>query len=89
MHLAILSCKKATFLIEKSQVRRLSFLQRLQLKMHLKICDGCFNYQRQSRLIEGLLKSAHTDFSTPTGFKLSEKSKSLIQKKIEENLKKK
>lgn len=89
MHLAILSCKKATFLIEKSQVRRLSLLQRLQLKVHLKICDGCFNYQKQSLFIEGLLKSEPADFSNAAQFKLSEKTKSLIQKTIENNLKKK
>lgn len=89
MHLAILSCKKATFLIEKSQVRRLSLLQRLQLKVHLKICDGCFNYQKQSLFIEGVLKSGYADFSNTAEFKLSEKSKSLIQKTIEDKLKKK
>jgi len=89
MHILILSCKKATFLIEKSQAHPLGLIDRLQLKLHLKLCDGCFRYQKQSLFIENLLKNDQKDLSNISGLKLSDKSKELIQKAIEENLKKK
>lgn len=87
-HLAILSCKKATLLIEKQQVQRLNPIRRAQLFMHLKICDGCFQYQQQSLLIEKLLKEKNHTLSQLSELSLSDKSKALIQKLIDEKMKK-
>lgn len=89
IHLLVLSCKKATFLIEKSQAKPLGFIDRMQLSIHLKLCDGCLRYQKQSLFIEGLLKMDQKDLSTLSGLTLSDKSKELIQRTIEENLRKK
>ncbi|HOZ86689.1 MAG TPA: hypothetical protein PL029_02975 [Bacteroidia bacterium] len=88
MHILILSCRKATLLIEKSQAMPLGIIDKLQLRVHLKLCDGCNQYQKQSLFIEDLLRKDTKNFSDPDKLKLSEKSKSLIQKVIEENLKK-
>ncbi len=89
VHIFILSCKRATFLIEKSQARRLGLIDRIQLRFHLKLCDGCGRYQKQSLFIENLLKGDQKDLSKMAGLQLSDKSKELIQRAIEENLKKK
>jgi hypothetical protein len=43
-----LSCRKAGELIEKSHQQPLHFHQKLQMHFHLKICDACKEYQRQS-----------------------------------------
>jgi hypothetical protein len=51
----VLSCEKATLLIEKKIDAGLSFGERLQLRVHTGICDACTNYQHQSRLIHELL----------------------------------
>ena len=83
MNLIMLSCKKATFLIEKSHDTPLSFIGKLQLSMHLKICDKCSRYQKQSLLIKKVLKSNHKNFSNPSNFKLSESSKIRIQRAVE------
>ena len=87
MNLIMLSCRKATFLIEKSHDKPLSFIDKLQLSMHLKICDKCSGYQKQSLLIEMVLKVNHKKFSNPSNFKLSDSSKTRIQKAVEENSK--
>ncbi len=87
MNLIVLSCQKATFLIEKSHDKPLSFLDKMQLSMHLKICDKCSGYQKHSLAIENILKHNSSDYSNPSNFKLSDTSKALIQKTIDENLK--
>jgi len=87
MDFIVLSCKKATFLVEKAHSHPLSFIEKVQLHMHLKICSRCANYQKQSLLIENLLKNEGKRLSNPTEIRLSDKSKFRIQKSVEENLK--
>ncbi len=78
---ATLFCKKATFLMEKGYTEPLSFREKIQLQIHLKICINCLRYQQQSRLIENALKN------NISKFKLSDTSKIRFQKTIEENFK--
>ena len=87
IHLIVLSCKKASLLIEKGHHQPLSFVDRIQLRMHLSICDKCTEYQKQSFLIENCMKNNIQEFLKSSGFKLSDTSKIRIQKAIEENLK--
>jgi hypothetical protein len=79
---ATLFCKKATFLMEKGYTQPLSFREKIQLQIHLKICINCLRYRQQSRLIEHVLKN------NISKFKLSDTSKILMQKSFEESLKK-
>jgi len=62
-------------------------MDKLQLSMHLKICSKCANYQKQSVLIESVLKSTSVTISSSSNFKLSDVAKIRIQKVINENLK--
>ena len=84
----MLSCHKATLLIEKSHGMPLSFIERMKLKMHLAVCDKCAGYQKQSLIIENVLKSNHQSFQNPANLKLADTSKNRIQKVIDDNLKK-
>jgi len=52
MHILFLSCLTATELIEKNFHFKLSFLERMQLKVHKMMCDACTNYEKQSIIIE-------------------------------------
>lgn len=88
MHIVMLSCNKATLLIEKSHAGPLSFVERMKLKMHIAICDKCAGYQKQSLIIENVLKSNRQSFGNLSDLKLSDTSKALIQSKIDDNLKK-
>lgn len=47
----IISCKKATELIEKKQLGTISWIERLQLKIHKGACYVCKVYEQQSRLV--------------------------------------
>lgn len=62
MNYLMLSCKKATELIEKRTLVRLSFKEKVQLRMHKSMCDACTAYEKQSRKIDELLhKHIHDD----------------------------
>ena len=52
MHILFLSCLKASELIEKKFHFKLSFRERLQLKMHKMMCSACTMYEKQSTILE-------------------------------------
>ena len=55
MILLFLSCFKATELIEKRFHFKLSFQEKIQLKMHTSMCDVCTMYEKQSSLLNDAL----------------------------------
>lgn len=61
MHFFVLSCKKATALIEKRSVTPLSFSESVRLRIHKSVCDACTAYEKQSRSIEALLNKQLSD----------------------------
>jgi hypothetical protein len=50
----MLDCKQACHLVSQSMETKLSFRQRLALRLHLMICDACTQFSRQM----GLLREA-------------------------------
>ena len=47
----MLSCKEASRLLSQGLDRRLGFAERLALRLHLLICDGCTNFSKQVAFI--------------------------------------
>jgi len=48
MRIAIrLSCKEASRLISEGMDRRLSFPERIALRLHVSVCDACSRFTRQ------------------------------------------
>ena len=43
----MLSCNEVTRLVSQGLDRRLGFGERLRLRVHLAICDGCSNFRKQ------------------------------------------
>lgn len=43
----MLNCHDATFLMSQRQERRLSFSERMKLRLHMTMCRGCANFDRQ------------------------------------------
>ncbi|KOY85669.1 hypothetical protein AD998_05450 [bacterium 336/3] len=76
----LLTCKKATELVEKKQNKRISFKENIQLKLHLWICKACAVYEKQSKIIQSFLQKV-------TQKNISEKLSEESKKKILENLK--
>jgi hypothetical protein len=47
----MLSCKEATQLVSQGLDRRLKLWERVTLRVHLAICDGCTHFSRQMALL--------------------------------------
>jgi len=43
----MLSCKEVTHLLSKAQDRKITLTERVNLEMHLAICNGCKNFKNQ------------------------------------------
>lgn len=52
----MLSCCKATALVEKKNNGKTSFINNIQILMHTSFCNACKEYEKQSRVIENTLK---------------------------------
>ncbi len=48
----MITCIKATELIEKRQIQSLSFGEWFRLKLHVALCEACEAYKQQSKTIE-------------------------------------
>jgi hypothetical protein len=55
INILLLSCKKATELIEKREIITLSTKEKLQLRIHTSMCKACKSYEQQSDIIEKAL----------------------------------
>ncbi|MEO8734570.1 MAG: hypothetical protein ABI373_09590 [Flavobacteriales bacterium] len=63
MHTLLLSCRKATLLMEHRSMVPLNATERMQLWMHTRICTACRVFAAQSALIDTLAedRGAHGD----------------------------
>ena len=52
----MLSCKKTVQLVSQGMDRRLGFWERVALRLHLAICDGCSNFKKQTAFLRQAMK---------------------------------
>lgn len=69
MNALMFSCKKASELLDKKSELPLSFKEKVTLRMHTAMCDGCKAYQKQSVILDVLLHT-HFGHSDETKFPL-------------------
>lgn len=81
----IYNCRKATYLIEKSQIGNITLREKLELKIHLAGCSVCKTFLKQSVLIN---KMVHDLFQSPATneLKLDDQFKKELQERIEDKL---
>jgi hypothetical protein len=51
----LLSCKEVSHLVSQGLDRRLGWLERARLRLHLAICDGCTNFNKQMQFLRKAL----------------------------------
>lgn len=51
----MLSCKEVTRLVSQGLDRKLSFSERVRLRVHLGICDGCTNFRDQMAFLRAAM----------------------------------
>jgi Putative zinc-finger len=47
----MLTCKEATRLVSQGLDRRLGFGERMALRVHLLLCDGCTHFKKQTAFL--------------------------------------
>jgi len=57
----ILSCKETTRLLSQGEDRRLAFGERVALRVHLAICNGCRNVNAQFRFLRQAVQELSRD----------------------------
>ena len=79
------NCRKATYLIEKQQIGRITLGEKLELKIHLAGCSICKTFQRQSIVINHLVRNLFQS-ANQTDVKLDDEFKTNLQKRIDQKL---
>lgn len=86
MQWLMLSCKKATELIEKNLLIKLSFKEKIQLQLHKSMCSACTAYGKQSKRIDNLFQHHIQDEGNNlSGVPVNEGLKKKIMDKLPEN----
>lgn len=82
-HLFVLSCRRASALMEKKQNFSLNYFEKLQLKWHKSLCDPCTQYEIQTEYLDRVMEKHIQDPLNQDLLHLSEEEK----KQIKENCK--
>jgi len=78
------NCEKATFLIEKKLIGRITFREEIELRIHFMSCSVCKLYQKQAGKINEMV---HQFFRQPEKeIRLDDRFKKDLQDRIEEKL---
>lgn len=78
------NCRKATFLIEKQQIGKITLKEKMELKIHLAGCSICVIFMQQSTVINQLAGKLFKPDSAE--LKLDEGFKAELQKRINNQL---
>lgn len=79
----MLNCKEASALMSREMDDRLPFGKRLSLRLHLMMCHGCSNFNRQIRFLRQAAQRWRSQDST-TMPRLSTEAKQRIAKVLQE-----
>ncbi|MEZ0232950.1 MAG: zf-HC2 domain-containing protein [Methylophilaceae bacterium] len=82
----MLSCKQASQLISQSLDRRLNMRERINLRMHLMICDVCRRFTRQLHEIRARIKAGIRQIEHDEDLRLAPQAKERISVAIEKGV---
>lgn len=80
------NCRKATFFMEKKKFSAISPLQQIELRIHLFGCSVCRLYDRQSWILDGLLRQ-YEPGNVPQDQRLSDEFKKALEVKLAQQTK--
>ncbi|MBI5326310.1 MAG: hypothetical protein HZB41_13730 [Ignavibacteriae bacterium] len=82
MNIFMLSCKKATELIEKELSIKLTKTEKFKLHFHVSMCNACRTYKKQSKIIDEALQYHFNEHHTHQSEYISEDFKNIIIKNL-------
>jgi hypothetical protein len=81
------NCRKATFLIEKRMIGKITFREAIELRIHLAGCSVCRLFEKQSLLINKMVQQLFAPINT-TEVRLDDSYKKELHNRIEEAINK-
>jgi hypothetical protein len=79
------NCEKATFLIEKKLISRITFREQIELRIHLAGCSVCRIYQKQTVKINEMVHQLFRGHANKD-IRLDDAFKKDLQDRIEDEL---
>jgi hypothetical protein len=79
----MLNCKQASHLVSQSMEAKLSFRQRLGLRVHLMMCDACTQFSRQLLVLREAISQLARKTENDETLKLSDEARRRIGKSVE------
>jgi hypothetical protein len=80
------NCERATFLIDKKNLDGINPIQNIELRIHLPGCSICRLYDRQSQVINHLIRQ-FKQASLPSELRLDERFKKDMEEMVSQQLK--
>ena len=78
----MLTCKQASQLISRSLDHPLSWSERLQLKLHLVICDACRQFRQHINLLHVAVQRIRSATENDSSIQLAPEVKDRIMHKV-------
>lgn len=76
------SCKEITLTVEKGKITKLSFKEKMQVKIHLMMCKLCRNFAVDSNFLDKLLSQLK-----PSNLKLTSEEKERLKTSVKNDRK--
>lgn len=78
----MLTCKQASQLVSISLDRPLSWSERLQLKLHLLLCNACRRFNQQLQMLRAVLRLTRNQIENDSSIQLPADAKTRIEREI-------
>lgn len=78
-----ITCDEATMICDKNQYNEASFIEKIQLKIHLLMCKYCSLYVQQNKTLSTLFKAKANSCKHPSHH-ISSEDKILLKKQFNE-----
>jgi anti-sigma factor ChrR (cupin superfamily) len=78
----MLTCKQASQFVSISLDRPLSWSERLQLKVHLLLCNACRRFNQQLQILRAVLRLTRNQIENDSSIQLPADAKTRIEREI-------
>ena len=82
----MLTCKDTSRLISEAQERKLTFIEKVNLRIHILACASCRRFEQQIGFLRNALKGSFSEGQLPADKPLPDDSKERILKASKNNL---
>ena len=82
----MLTCKNTSRLISEGQERQLSLRERINLRLHVWMCNNCRRFEQQIVAMRNIIKSEWTTDAATKNKQLSGAAQERIRQKLKDNI---